>query len=549
MPTTGAKARFSSATTSSARFRTLAGVFAAGAMLATVLVVPAGAQAGATCDGVTATIVGTNGADVLVGTDGPDVIAGLGGNDRIDGLDGDDVICGDDGNDTIRAGRGEDTILGGGGNDIIRGQQSADVIDGGDGNDIIRGNNGADMIWGRAGNDTLLGGKGQDVVRGGAGADEIGGGNHDDTVLGGADDDILRGGNGADVVDGGAGVDDMRGGIGVDQIFTGGTVGDTINTGDGADFIDGVPEGELPPPPPPPPAAAGSFQYTDFGGETWSGDVFGLVDVGFNRLGGDEPGTCYLVVGEITPGVVLGPVSDEFSTPGVSVIAGGELFDFSGDCESGLAEDLGYSWILNAEAVSGTTIPFYQQVFIPEGQGPVTSIVVGNQFRPDELTVISPTILDSVPVPSGLAVGALPTGPQVGVDSTFTHTELSGETSWVGEVSAVVEVQRDTFVDESGRCFLVLGSLTPTEVEGLTTTGFDTPRIGLLVDGQYQSTGAGCDTTEVEQQGFDWIFDAEVTVGTEYLFYAEFFIPDAFTGDPTHVIVGRESTDADVFVN
>ncbi|HEV3465483.1 MAG TPA: hypothetical protein VG846_16035, partial [Actinomycetota bacterium] len=41
-----------------------------------------------------ATIVGTNGSDVLRGTPGRDVIAGPDGNDVILGLGGDDVICG-----------------------------------------------------------------------------------------------------------------------------------------------------------------------------------------------------------------------------------------------------------------------------------------------------------------------------------------------------------------------------------------------------------------------------------------------------------------------
>ena len=42
---------------------------------------------------IPATIVGTEGNDVIRGTDGPDVIAGLGGDDRIWGLGNDDVIA------------------------------------------------------------------------------------------------------------------------------------------------------------------------------------------------------------------------------------------------------------------------------------------------------------------------------------------------------------------------------------------------------------------------------------------------------------------------
>jgi hypothetical protein len=48
-----------------------------------------------TCEGQTATIVGTSGNDNnIVGTSGRDVIAALGGNDRVRSLGGNDLVCG-----------------------------------------------------------------------------------------------------------------------------------------------------------------------------------------------------------------------------------------------------------------------------------------------------------------------------------------------------------------------------------------------------------------------------------------------------------------------
>lgn len=56
---------------------------------------PAGAQdVEIRCQWWPATIVGTNGDDVLRGTPGRDVIHGLGGNDVIEGLGGNDRVCG-----------------------------------------------------------------------------------------------------------------------------------------------------------------------------------------------------------------------------------------------------------------------------------------------------------------------------------------------------------------------------------------------------------------------------------------------------------------------
>ena len=70
---------------------------------------------------IPATIVGTEGDDVLRGTPGQDVIAGLGGNDRIYGLGGDDLICGGLGDDRIDGGDGGDFLLGDTGDTFRRG--------------------------------------------------------------------------------------------------------------------------------------------------------------------------------------------------------------------------------------------------------------------------------------------------------------------------------------------------------------------------------------------------------------------------------------------
>ncbi|RZV40683.1 MAG: calcium-binding protein [Acidimicrobiales bacterium] len=109
------------------------------------------AQGTATCAGVEATIVGTEGNDVLLGTEGPDVIAGLGGNDIIRGFGGADIICGDNGRDKLFGGRG------------------TDIIFGGKKNDIVKGDGGPDLLYGNQGHDRLIGGAGADYLEGGSG--------------------------------------------------------------------------------------------------------------------------------------------------------------------------------------------------------------------------------------------------------------------------------------------------------------------------------------------------------------------------------------------
>jgi Ca2+-binding RTX toxin-like protein len=146
---------------------------AALAVVATLVVaaVPAGADP-VFCNGVEATIVGTDQADIINGTEGDDVIAALAGDDAVLGFGGNDLMC---------AGDGKDTVVGGVGDDTIFGEQRADYLYGNDGNDtIVSGRTRPvdypwDLIDGGAGDDTLTSpvGVGFPTVRPGLGSDTM----------------------------------------------------------------------------------------------------------------------------------------------------------------------------------------------------------------------------------------------------------------------------------------------------------------------------------------------------------------------------------------
>jgi len=108
-----------------------------------------------TCNGLTPTIEGDSGDNILIGTPGNDVIVGLGGNDIILGNGGNDTICGGDGDDIIRGGSGDDAIFGDAGKDLILGEA---------GDDNLRGKGGADRIIGGSGDDTIKGNGGNDLL-------------------------------------------------------------------------------------------------------------------------------------------------------------------------------------------------------------------------------------------------------------------------------------------------------------------------------------------------------------------------------------------------
>jgi Ca2+-binding RTX toxin-like protein len=201
------------------------------------------------CGGLSATIVGTPGDDVLKGTESDDVIVGLAGDDRMVGLGGNDTICGKDGNDILIGGPGDDTLLGGDGSDTAGfggapaveidlaagtatgsgtdslasienaiGSEFGDTIAGDAGPNVLRGNGGADQIHGRAGNDTVVGGPDDDALSGGLGDDALSGNLGNDQLLGMDGDDRLEGGAGDDVLVAGRGNDLMFGGVGTDSV-------------------------------------------------------------------------------------------------------------------------------------------------------------------------------------------------------------------------------------------------------------------------------------------------------------------------------------------
>ena len=137
-------------------------------LLVMTLPMPLAAQV---CEGLPATLTGTDGNDNLLGTAGDDVIVALGGNDVVDGAGGNDIVCGGDGNDILIGGTGDDRLFGENGDDDLRGHDGDDVLSGGSGHDGLRGDEGNDQLAGDAGDDVMVGASGDDQCDGVSGVD------------------------------------------------------------------------------------------------------------------------------------------------------------------------------------------------------------------------------------------------------------------------------------------------------------------------------------------------------------------------------------------
>jgi Ca2+-binding RTX toxin-like protein len=214
------------------------------------------------CFGLAATIVGTNGANVIRGTSGSDVIVARGGNDRVLGRGGNDRIClgagnGHAGFDLVQGGPGGDRLDGGADTDTLsfatsKAGVTANLTAGlsfggatGEGDDKVRGfevvvgSSRADTLNGTASGDFLVGGGGNDHLWGFGGSDFLTGqGGHDELHSGSGDLDQLEGGPGNDFYDGAGG--------GPTAIFAGAAgpvvvdLGAGTASGEGADTLAGV---------------------------------------------------------------------------------------------------------------------------------------------------------------------------------------------------------------------------------------------------------------------------------------------------------------------
>lgn len=202
----------------------------------------ASSQTGPRCHDREATIVGSEGDDVIEGTDRNDVIVALHGDDEIAADFGHDVVCAGPGNDAVRGGLGFDLVSGDEGDDTVSGGGDPDQIDGGDGADALSGDDGDDHVTGGAGFDEIDGGAGVDwasardldvpatvdlsagVIAALADSDVLTGIENgegtpfDDTLTGNETPNHLRGGDGADSLTGAQADDVLEGSAGADSL-------------------------------------------------------------------------------------------------------------------------------------------------------------------------------------------------------------------------------------------------------------------------------------------------------------------------------------------
>ncbi len=157
----------------------------------------------------------------------------------------------------------------------------------------------------------------------------------------------------------------------------------------------------------------------------------------------------------------------------------------------------------------------------------------------DEPVASGQTNADRSPANGSNAGPSTADDPSPLIQATFSHRRERQEDTYDVRMLGVVEGASTDFADEPGRCYFVLGTLTPTETEFNVSDAFSAPRFYLTTNGvDLEPMRSECDATDVEAAGYDWILHASATVGTSYEFFESFFVPDISPTDPSVVIAG-----------
>lgn len=296
--------------------------------------------------------------------------------------------------------------------------------------------------------------------------------------------------------------------------------------------------------------AGAQFIYNgQFDDTTWDVALFGVVS-GEKSSFVDEAGSCLVLVGTLTPTQIEeGQLSDGFDTPDFVTVANGVQIEDESDCDVEAYELAGYGKLWDAEVTLGTVYPFFIDFFVPEG-ATAESIIAGDPTEDGGAKFFAVDMIPALPAAdTSASLGTLPEGITPLTGAGFTFTDSFSETSWDASIGGLVPTEVSNFADVPGRCFAVVGVITPTAIpEGAVTDGFDTPDFGLIAGGQSMPWNSfNCEDDSLQAAGYQDLTDAEVPVGTAYPYFVQFFVPGDESVALDSVFIGDSSDDGALY--
>ncbi len=308
------------------------------------------------------------------------------------------------------------------------------------------------------------------------------------------------------------------------------------STGDGGTPETAIPIGD--------PSVAVFTYETPYSESAWEGSI---IAISKGTAYDPADGTCLTVFATLTPTAVEGLVSYGYDTPSMSLIIDGEEQEPFGSCEYEEIESAGWVSIYDTRGTVGTEFPVYIDFQVPDSTDfNDLLLAVGSEdtsrtyFRGAATDAPQPTFKPGAPLGATLS--------PIGDGAVYAYEDPFQSSEWEFTYDGLVSVGVDSFASEPGVCFAAVGTIRPTRVGGVVSSGYDAPSIGVVADGRYFEGGfSDCDDAAGVLAGRDDLFEAAVTPGTLFPYYSEIFIPDRFAGAMEAVLVGDSGYGDTVF--
>lgn len=265
------------------------------------------------------------------------------------------------------------------------------------------------------------------------------------------------------------------------------------------------------------------------------------------------PGRCIAVVGGVTPTYVPEGqrTSSLIDTPNAYAIVDGEVYEGNQNCDTGELDALGYGHLWSAEVPENTLYLYYYDIWIPEDvTGDIQALVIGDPSLDGSVYVEAAELPYVGADPENSLDGAAGASAPDGLVLVSAGEAFSYE-SWWGVGEDAWEVVIDGYIDlptldgeDSGECKAIVGTITPTSIAtGTVSDWAATPDLYLVAGGESHFGYANCDWTGTGLSGYESLWDAEVSVGTEYFFYDIVQVPVEVAADVEAIQVGDPDFD------
>lgn len=290
--------------------------------------------------------------------------------------------------------------------------------------------------------------------------------------------------------------------------------------------------------------AGASFPYQGpYNDEVWQVSLSGMMPVELGEYN-EEAGSCYILFGTLTPTVAEHDISRGYTAPDAGLIVEGRQFESTSfECDNDAIQAAGYAQTYDADVTVGTSFAFYEEFFIPEaGPQSVDTVVIGDPTS-DGAIYLTPDVVELTPPTLVVGDNAFLAAAPTYVGAAIDYTNAFDDVTWEGAIGTFVAAEQ-RFSDDGGTCMFLLGTVSPTRIDdGLVTSSFDSPDFGLIVDGHYvDDSFFECDEEAVLFAGYSDLSDAEISVGTAYPFFTEFYLP-AGAGEIQALVMGDAGSD------